>query len=64
MLYIVLAWYCDEVVPSEYGVKRSVCFCVKRQYWCGGSGAGGGGGSGSGSSSGSSGIVGSQGKGM
>ena len=34
VMFLVLAWYCDEVVPSEFGVKRSACFCMKKEYWC------------------------------
>jgi hypothetical protein len=41
-MFLVLAWYCDEVVPSEFGVKRSVCFCLKSGYWCGSGGGSGG----------------------
>lgn len=45
LMYLALAWYCDEVVPSEFGVKRGFCFCFSGSYWCrraGGGGAGGG----------------------
>ena len=35
IIYVVLAWYCDEVVPSEFGVKRGMCFCASRSYWFG-----------------------------
>ena len=35
LLYTALAWYCDNVVPSEYGVKRSPGFLFTRRYWTG-----------------------------
>ena len=33
VMYIILAWYADEVLPSDYGVKRSACFCFHKKYW-------------------------------
>jgi len=35
LMYAVLAWYADEVVPGAVGVKRSICFCTSSTYWCG-----------------------------
>nr|CAH7743826.1 unnamed protein product [Callosobruchus chinensis] len=34
VLYGLLAYYLDSVVPSEHGVKRSPLFCFKPSYWC------------------------------
>jgi hypothetical protein len=27
ILYAVLGWYLDKVLPSDYGTRRSYCFC-------------------------------------
>ena len=35
VLYTVLAWYLDQVVPSEFGVRRPWYFIFLRDYWCG-----------------------------
>lgn len=35
VLYGVLSWYLDQVVPSEYGTTRRPCFCFTRSYWSG-----------------------------
>jgi len=32
-LYLVLAWYCDNVVPSEYGTTLPWNFPVTKAYW-------------------------------
>ena len=37
VLYTTIAWYCDNVVPSEYGVKRPPYFLFTRRYWAGAS---------------------------
>ncbi|XP_060533320.1 cholesterol transporter ABCA5-like [Cylas formicarius] len=34
VLYGLLAYYLDSVVPSEHGIKRSLCFCFKPSFWC------------------------------
>eukprot|EP01138_Halocafeteria_seosinensis_P011791 gb/GECG01012049.1/.p1 GENE.gb/GECG01012049.1/~~gb/GECG01012049.1/.p1 ORF type:complete len:1787 (+),score=203.96 gb/GECG01012049.1/:1-5361(+) len=28
-----LAWYCDKVIPTEFGAKRHPLFCLKPRYW-------------------------------
>ncbi|XP_072375981.1 cholesterol transporter ABCA5-like, partial [Diabrotica undecimpunctata] len=33
VLYGVLAYYLDNVIPSEYGVKRSPLFCLMPSFW-------------------------------
>jgi len=33
VLYAVLAWYLDHVMPNEYGQRLSAFFCCKRSYW-------------------------------
>eukprot|EP01064_Diplonema_japonicum_P000827 TRINITY_DN10555_c1_g1_i2.p1 TRINITY_DN10555_c1_g1~~TRINITY_DN10555_c1_g1_i2.p1 ORF type:complete len:1303 (+),score=294.14 TRINITY_DN10555_c1_g1_i2:84-3992(+) len=33
LLYLVLAWYLDNVLPSEWGVKRHPLFLFQRSYW-------------------------------
>ena len=33
MLYALLAWYLDHVVPNEYGGRLSVWFPCQRSYW-------------------------------
>lgn len=35
ILYTVLGWYCENVLPSEFGVRRPFYFCLTRSYWCG-----------------------------
>lgn len=34
VLYAVLAYYFDSVVPSEYGRKRPPWFCFLPSFWC------------------------------
>ncbi|KAK4878287.1 hypothetical protein RN001_010793 [Aquatica leii] len=34
VLYGFLAFYLDNVIPSELGTKRSPLFCFKWSYWC------------------------------
>ncbi|CAG9854771.1 unnamed protein product [Phyllotreta striolata] len=34
VLYGLLAYYLDSVVPSEYGVKRPIFFCFSKSFWC------------------------------
>eukprot|EP00659_Diplonema_papillatum_P019733 gene19733-30410_t len=33
VLYLVLAWYLDQVLPSEFGVKKHPLFFTKPGYW-------------------------------
>ena len=33
IIYIFFAWYCDQVVPQEYGVPRPWNFIFTRDYW-------------------------------
>lgn len=35
ILYAILAYYLDSVLPSEHGTKQSPFFCFKPAYWCG-----------------------------
>ena len=32
-MYLMFAWYCDEVVPGEFGVKRPWYFPFTTTYW-------------------------------
>ena len=34
--WLALAWYFDQVVPSEYGIQRKPWFLCTPTYWCGG----------------------------
>lgn len=34
ILYGLLAYYLDSVIPSEHGVKRTPLFCFMPSYWC------------------------------
>ncbi|XP_030747414.1 ATP-binding cassette sub-family A member 5-like [Sitophilus oryzae] len=34
VLYGFIAYYLDNVVPSEHGVKRSPFFCFNPSFWC------------------------------
>ncbi|XP_072159520.1 cholesterol transporter ABCA5 [Bemisia tabaci] len=34
VIYGLLAYYLDSVVPSEYGTKRSIFFCLYPSFWC------------------------------
>lgn len=38
VLYGVLAWYLDQVLPTEYGTPRKPWFILLPSYWCPGSG--------------------------
>lgn len=31
----ILGWYLENVLPHDWGVRKGVCFCVSRSYWCG-----------------------------
>lgn len=33
MFYIVLAWYFNQVVPSQFGARQPFYFCLKPSYW-------------------------------
>ena len=33
ILYIVIAWYLNQVIAGEYGVAKPLNFCFKRSYW-------------------------------
>ena len=46
IMYMVLAWYADEVFPGAFGVKRGPCFCMQGSYWSCRTGGGSGEGSG------------------
>ena len=35
VIYFVLAWYLDEVLPKEYGYRRPFYFLFTPYYWCG-----------------------------
>jgi len=34
IIYMVLAWYVDNVLPGEWGTSRSCCFCCSPSFWC------------------------------
>lgn len=34
VLYGLLAYYLDSVIPSEHGIKKSPLFCFKPSFWC------------------------------
>lgn len=34
VIYAVLAYYFDMVLPSEYERKQSPMFCFKKSFWC------------------------------
>ena len=34
-LYLMLTWYCDQVIPGEFGVSRPWYFPLTRSYWFG-----------------------------
>ncbi len=36
LLYLLLAWYLDQVVPSEFGLQRPPWFLCTPAYWLGG----------------------------
>jgi ATP-binding cassette subfamily A (ABC1) protein 3 len=36
-LYGILAWYCDKVIPSEFGTSLPFYFPLLPSYWCGAS---------------------------
>ena len=33
ILYGLLAAYLDNVIPSEYGIRKSPWFCLQPSYW-------------------------------
>ena len=33
-LYLFLAFYCSQVVPSEWGTQQKLWFCFLPSYWC------------------------------
>jgi ATP-binding cassette subfamily A (ABC1) protein 3 len=35
VLYGILAWYFDKVIPSEYGTQLPLYFPILPSYWCG-----------------------------
>eukprot|EP00736_Rhodelphis_marinus_P014162 Rmarinus@m.10137 len=35
ILYAVLAWYCDNVVPAAWGTQKHPLFFLKKSYWTG-----------------------------
>eukprot|EP00658_Telonema_sp_P-2_P006414 TRINITY_DN12438_c0_g1_i3.p1 TRINITY_DN12438_c0_g1~~TRINITY_DN12438_c0_g1_i3.p1 ORF type:complete len:2202 (+),score=596.20 TRINITY_DN12438_c0_g1_i3:221-6826(+) len=35
VMYLLLAWYADQVLPGEFGAKQSWYFCFLPSYWCG-----------------------------
>ena len=34
ILYLVLGWYLDQVIPRQYGVARPFYFFLMPSYWC------------------------------
>ena len=40
VLYVALAWYFDQVVPTEFGLQRKPWFLLTPAYWRGGNGGG------------------------
>jgi ATP-binding cassette subfamily A (ABC1) protein 3 len=40
VLWSALAWYLDQVVPSEYGLQKPWYFCCLPSHWCGSSTSG------------------------
>jgi len=34
IIYGVLAWYCNQVIPSEWGTHRKPWFLLTLSYWC------------------------------
>ncbi len=42
-LYLIVTWYCDEVVPGAFGVKRPWYFPFTASYWVGNTRQSGGG---------------------
>ena len=36
VFFWLLGWYLENVLPHQWGVRRSACFCFTRSYWCGG----------------------------
>ncbi|XP_058477240.1 ATP-binding cassette sub-family A member 5 isoform X1 [Solea solea] len=34
LLYLLLAVYLDQVLPGEYGMRRSLVYFLKPSYWC------------------------------
>lgn len=34
VIYGLIAYYLDCVIPSEHGIKRSPFFCFKPSFWC------------------------------
>ncbi|ORX78938.1 P-loop containing nucleoside triphosphate hydrolase protein [Basidiobolus meristosporus CBS 931.73] len=35
LLYLVLAWYLSQIIPSEYGTPKPILFPFKASYWRG-----------------------------
>lgn len=35
VVFWVLGWYLENVLPHDWGVRKGICFCVTRNYWCG-----------------------------
>lgn len=33
VLYALLAYYLDCVIPSEHGTKQNICFCLTKKFW-------------------------------
>ena len=29
LVWAVLTWYLDQVVPNEWGAKKGICFCLE-----------------------------------
>lgn len=34
VFFWLLGWYLENVIPHEWGINRSACFCFTRKYWC------------------------------
>lgn len=33
VIYALLAYYLDCVIPSEHGTKQNICFCLTKKFW-------------------------------
>jgi hypothetical protein len=31
IIFVTLFWYLDQVLPSEFGIRKHPCFCFKRK---------------------------------
>lgn len=35
VFFWLLGWYLENVLPHDWGVRKGICFCATRSYWCG-----------------------------